>query len=1163
MDCCEESPAAPVCNFEVSEPTVDGENRSCQAIVSGTAENITAACGVIIVVLLNEDTVERTRLTRDNMKIVGSVATFKAKVSGLGLGVKTYFVKIVVIDPAAVVIRVERLLPIPESPRISPTPPRNLRVTGKSNSSVKLRWSLPACCGGWPAPLSYIVEQLGDDGACNKVYMGTDRFCTVTKLIPGMCITFRLRVYNPMSSDWAPVIEVKTLPSVPSPPGPPEAIGGIQNANELNIRWDPSADNGSEVTSYSVEMYKVIPVSYKEDSNILRRGDSMDFQPVFTSSENCCIINRCIEPASVYRIRVRAANCKGSSTYSLSVDVSTVGLPPDPPMGLEALQILNGVSISWSPPSITNGAPVKNYTVEYSSTPPVFQVSYVGPLRSRNIELVPGLKYKVRVLAQNSFGWSEPSADLSVCTKINIPLAPSVPPKLLKDPSTNKWKIEMFVSQANGYKLFFRKSSSLLKPRAVSKVSDLSVPVVQEYYSTSTVNAVKETFMDCLYEEDEKHYTVKIQEVADSQCLVEFTEYDEPPSWVDKSLLCPRLRVGDKCLSVCYSNLCSEMISAEVHNVTDTGYWVHFPALLLPLQETRTSDIKRIENTSATVVAPKAAVMVTPKKSVTYLSNEASNWEEIYQGVSGVFQVPDTLLTVGSEYDARYLAFNIAGDGGFSPILSRFIVGSRNPSKCPEPMIILVDHCKVKFQLSQPRHLFGSSFKGWKISLAKAQMVSPHSAIVCSPFTEVPLKESYITLPHVSSTYAISACGITEAGQGAWSRAVAISSQEGPPCCTVADLSIAFQEGGIQVSWNPPNCGVQVTDYKVDFHCDTKRRDEPPIQWHTGGWVCNTSFFIEKPSKNRHVLVKIQARNSEGVGPYSKVTSSSRTSTVPGRIDGSISVVETGKTWIRISWPYVLDDGDESILGFETEILRLEVSKAELESKRSCLESMVPEEKGVTEFFPGISCQVQLKGLEQDSCYIVRVSAVNGLGNGRWSRWNVVGTAAVVTVPPPDKLAVDTLSTGSLLFTWSGGDPPYELQLAYSTKLFKKDYVTVCRGKAKRFELENVVRGAKYKARVRTYSKKVTSCFCEPIFIRTEVPVEIEKLPKEKLHSRKVNKAPPPVVVEKHRVTPSLIAKLRKRKWYQKYPRFAISVFVSSLLVVILFYLFMATTLEL
>uniref|UniRef100_A0A915CX49 Fibronectin type-III domain-containing protein n=1 Tax=Ditylenchus dipsaci TaxID=166011 RepID=A0A915CX49_9BILA len=141
--------------------------------------------------------------------------------------------------------------------------------------------------------------------------------------------------------------------------------------------------------------------------------------PSPSASNGFCCLTR-LKPATEYMVNIRASLPERELAGNLSQHTPFRTLPskPEPPQMPKCLnRQATAATIAWRMP-LVNGSHINAYFLQISkgkSSSEPFETCYEGlneQFRITNLE--PGACYRVRVIARNDFGMSEPSAALTI-----------------------------------------------------------------------------------------------------------------------------------------------------------------------------------------------------------------------------------------------------------------------------------------------------------------------------------------------------------------------------------------------------------------------------------------------------------------------------------------------------------------------------------------------------------------------------------------------------------------------------------------------------------------------------------------------------------------------------------------------------------------------------
>lgn len=301
--------------------------------------------------------------------------------------------------------------------------PKTLALAQRQRNSLTLSWAPPAETGGVALDaLSYNLE-IGERGRYSLVYQGKENHHKMTGLQPGASYTFRCQAVNEHGAGpFTAPAEFSTAASVPDMPGPLMCHHATETS--LQLGWNAVKDNGSPITSYSVEMQEpVAPGSRRMPPP----------QIVYNSIETTCTVSG-LSPATLYSFKVRAHNDVGASVVLKEPAVfMTASRRPGTPAApkLEG-RTRNSIHFSWVAPHTDPGSPITVYRAFVAQHVPGQALQYLEVYRGLDLDrhvldMSPGTEYHVAITGSNALGESDLSPALVVRTLADAPFPPGPP----------------------------------------------------------------------------------------------------------------------------------------------------------------------------------------------------------------------------------------------------------------------------------------------------------------------------------------------------------------------------------------------------------------------------------------------------------------------------------------------------------------------------------------------------------------------------------------------------------------------------------------------------------------------------------------------------------------------------------------------------------------
>lgn len=199
-----------------------------------------------------------------------------------------------------------------------------------------------------------------------------------------------------------------------STPGIPTDLVAVPGDGQIRLSWNPPADSdGTPIIGNTVR---------SADGKIVRQ---------FTATQGSVVITG-LENGTEYRFRVQAINSVGVGPFSELSGPAVPAGPPSPPEDLSANVVaeLAQVTLTWNPPSDTNGASISSYTLSEADTL-VEPVKLDSEASSHTFSgLSPG-EYRFLAAAENRGG-------VSAAAEITL----TVPSALLASPGDSPAAVE-------------------------------------------------------------------------------------------------------------------------------------------------------------------------------------------------------------------------------------------------------------------------------------------------------------------------------------------------------------------------------------------------------------------------------------------------------------------------------------------------------------------------------------------------------------------------------------------------------------------------------------------------------------------------------------------------------------------------------------------------
>jgi subtilisin family serine protease len=273
------------------------------------------------------------------------------------------------------------------TPAGAPGAPEDLSAT-TGDGEISLSWS-PAADNG-SVVVGYEIEysgpETGNDWVTWEELDATVTSLTVSGLSNGSDYQFRVTAWNGVG--WGSSATAAATPA--GAPGAPEDLTATVADHAIELNWNASSSNGSDVTFYALQ------VSVDHGRNWLNFGAVASTTVTVTGLAN----------GTNYTFRVTAQNGIG-----WGISATTAATPagvPGAPLNPVATAGDGVVRIVWSAPS-ANGSAVTDYRVEYSvDGGATWATANDGEGTNTTVTvtgLANGTNYTFRVTAQNGIGW--------------------------------------------------------------------------------------------------------------------------------------------------------------------------------------------------------------------------------------------------------------------------------------------------------------------------------------------------------------------------------------------------------------------------------------------------------------------------------------------------------------------------------------------------------------------------------------------------------------------------------------------------------------------------------------------------------------------------------------------------------------------------------------
>ena len=301
-------------------------------------------------------------------------------------------------------------------PATTAGPPRSLDLD-RGDGSIEVSWRAPSSDGG-SVVIRYLVQWRAEsDGYVSGREVPVDASGDLVHDIGGLENGTRhfVRVVAENEVDRGePSAERSATPA--TTPLAPTGVDADRGDRSVTVSWAAADGRGADVTGYRLQ--------WRADDNSFTDSDSYVDLGAVLSRQIGSLSN-----GTKYFVRVRATNAVGDSGWSSSASATPVSVA-GPPRGLDLDRGDGSIEVSWQAPSSDGGSAVTGYWVQWRAESDGYaseremDVGASGDLVYDIDGLENGTRYFVRVVAQNTEGRGEPSAERSA-TPATAPLAPA------------------------------------------------------------------------------------------------------------------------------------------------------------------------------------------------------------------------------------------------------------------------------------------------------------------------------------------------------------------------------------------------------------------------------------------------------------------------------------------------------------------------------------------------------------------------------------------------------------------------------------------------------------------------------------------------------------------------------------------------------------------
>ena len=338
-------------------------------------------------------------------------------------------------------------------------------------------------------------------------------------------------------------------------------------------------------------------------------------------------------------------------------------------------------------------------------------------------------------------------------------------------------------------------------------------------------------------------------------------------------------------------------------------------------------------------------------------------------------------LDHGSAYDVQVRASNDVGDGPWSASVSGTVDYSE-PSAIRNLVLGRLSGGRIRVSWTAPQYTGGRNLRNYRIRWRLASGGS-WSGQVREPLNLYDVAASSLG----SGTWEVAVRAVNSEGVGVWTSGEVVAWTE---ASAVTNLSVGAESlTSVRVAWaSPTDTG---TGQAIDTYRFRYRLSDATI-W-TELDVTGTHRVISNLQRGRTYQFEVAARNSEGLGPFTRVSQTMGTG-LPSPPE--ISSLVMGPTTGSLIWS-LADDGGSDVVSYR---IRYRVGSGTW-----------------TEVMASTATTHTVSGLSKNVAYEFQVGAVNETGNSPWSG-SARGTTTTTVADAPTALTLSPTRT-SVVASWT------------------------------------------------------------------------------------------------------------------------------------------------
>jgi len=242
----------------------------------------------------------------------------------------------------------------------APSAPRTLVATASGRRAINLGWQAPASDGG-SAITGYRIQWSADGRNpwtdMSPAHTGTGRTYSDTGLDPGATRHYRVYAKNSVGDSPASNTDDATTGAITAPGAPTDLSATAAGPTSITVTWTaPNNDGGAAITGYNIEVSPNWTSAWTElVANTASTATS------YTHTGLTARVTRHYRVSAINSVETGSA----SSTASATTSAATA---PGAPASLSATAAgPTSITLSWTAPTTTGGAPITGYKIEASS----------------------------------------------------------------------------------------------------------------------------------------------------------------------------------------------------------------------------------------------------------------------------------------------------------------------------------------------------------------------------------------------------------------------------------------------------------------------------------------------------------------------------------------------------------------------------------------------------------------------------------------------------------------------------------------------------------------------------------------------------------------------------------------------------------------------------